>query len=168
MADKVTAGQVFHQVHWFSAVSIIPIMIQTHLRLNVTLNIRTSGWSLRTFKESNDFCDIVKNWTGKYFRIIVCGFKVLKLLLEFNFMSLLRICDVKVPYECFCGVEMFDSKSVAAMSRLNAVALFRRSFPTDFTEETLIEFSKFGALLFSSNLCESIWIHEILKELLVW
>jgi hypothetical protein len=102
------------------------------------------------------FSGIVKHWTGKYFHVIVYGFKILNLLFELNLVSLVRMYKVKVLHKCFCGVEMFDSKTLAAMSRLNAVALFRRSVQTDFTEETLIEFSSFGTHILHGNFCKRI------------
>ena len=68
MVDKVALGQVVPRVLRFSPV-IIPPVFHTH-HLNVTLNRRTIGRSLGTFKQSRAVSDIGEYWPEKYFQII--------------------------------------------------------------------------------------------------
>jgi hypothetical protein len=104
--------------------------------LIITLNIKTSGQSLRIKKKGSGLSDM-KHWKGKYFHIMVCGLKVLKFQFELNLVSLKQIYNVKVMHKCFCGAEISDFETVAAMSGLRGIALFRCSVPSDFTGEKI-------------------------------
>jgi len=47
-SQKVSLG-----IFWFFPVNTIPPVLGTHLRLNINLIRRTSGWNLGTFKQNN-------------------------------------------------------------------------------------------------------------------
>jgi hypothetical protein len=82
--DKVAPGQISLPVLLFSPVSLVPLVLHTHIRLNTTLIRRTSGRNLRTFTQSsavlvsgvtgirsdNNFYHLVANVEGS------CGGKV--------------------------------------------------------------------------------------------
>jgi hypothetical protein len=68
MVDKMALGQVVLRVLRFSPVIIPPIFYTHHL--NVTLNRRTNGRNLGTFKQSRAVSDIGEHWIEKYFQII--------------------------------------------------------------------------------------------------
>jgi hypothetical protein len=68
----------------------------SHHRLGIILNIRTSGQSLAIFKQNSSVFDIAQNVKGKYIRVVICGMRILKLTRELSLFSLLRIYGVKV------------------------------------------------------------------------
>jgi hypothetical protein len=68
VVDNVALGQAVLRVLRVSPV-IIPPIFHIHY-LNVTLNRRTSGRSLGTFKQNAAVSDIGEHWTEKYFQLI--------------------------------------------------------------------------------------------------
>jgi hypothetical protein len=61
-----TLGRDFLLLIWFSSVSVISPMFDTHLRLNIALIGRTSGRNLGNMKQSTI---ILEHWTATHYHI---------------------------------------------------------------------------------------------------